>query len=107
MLLIYTHGCTHTIICQDWLINTSDLFKEFFLTTQLVNIVYPVAHCHSVTQSPPPTQASIEVPVHPSSLEVYLINGKKVTVTVDTSDRRDQVLEVSKAAVSRGPVIVV
>ena len=33
---------------------------------------------------------------------MYLINGKKVTVTVDTSDRCDQVLEVSKPANSRG-----
>ena len=59
-----------------------------------------MAHCHTITQSPPSPQASTEVPVHPSPLEVYLINGKKVTVTVDSSDRCDQVLEVSKAGES-------
>jgi len=59
-------------VCQDRLINQSDLFKEFLLAAQL---------------------ASTDVTDRPSPLEIYLINGKKVTITVNTSDRSDQVLE--------------
>lgn len=40
-------------------------------------------------------QASSEYTDEKVDLEVYLINGKKVTLKVEAFDRTDQVLEVS------------
>ena len=47
-------------------------------------------HTHTLSH----TQASSEYTDDKVDLEVYLINGKKVTLKVEAFDRSDQVLEV-------------
>ncbi|XP_064387805.1 sorting nexin-17-like isoform X2 [Halichondria panicea] len=59
-------------VCQNRVLGPSELVKEFWLSAQRA----------SVPLTDPPTQ-----------LEVFLVNGKSVSVPVAISDRTDQVLE--------------
>lgn len=59
-------------LCQDRTIGTSDLLKEFLISIQ---------------------KASSDVSESSGEIEVFLVNGKSVSVTVGSFDRTDQVLE--------------